>query len=917
MMNSCLKKNDKSNDKEYVDLNSIRNMFILEDTSLFPIYLKEIYKDLIDRAESNKKLGMSRITFYEYIKLPVFIADKLYNTFDKDNNGYLNVKEFITGMNNLYYGSFKEIAYLLFQIYDFNKDGLIHKADIKILLSYLPLKNEEKQNDAQKEIDSMLKMYDNEINFNSFFEVIKDKSDIFLQLLCFLYENTPFSLEAVEACKSFKKQQDLLNTPTTTNTRNTSNQNQKKNNLVNSINNHSEGKDNHIFNTQKISIGTPVSKPIKVIEKIRLSNPCKTTAFKPADNIFKLMQIEDFVLDDIADDEEIKVILPVFPNNDSGSKNKLNNKLEVANTNEMIRMPNLIGGITTDPKFTSPSVFFKHAKNEDLDELDKLDRLEDLEEKGMGFKAGNSKKLVNSIINLENTGNVKPNNLFDKPTSTSVLNEEKQDKKVIMNHLISMKQSYNINSNNFNGNIPANTSHTTNLSNNKKNDISPQQLTLSPNMPTILFNNNPLENSTNNINNNTGTTSNNTINSYTGNLNNPDPLTPNTNNLIPRKRTSSNVLSKGGTIYKISDNKNLKIYYLYMLNKDIYYYKNSNRDELQGMHNLSGTFIQSSPVKTEFQGKVFYSFSILFSNRTRTYYCTSKEEVDSWVLNMKEAIGYQNFADSYEMSKTLGEGKFGLVKLGVHKKTEGKVAIKIIRKENMLYKDQELVKSEIDIMKICKHENIVRLLDHFENNEYIFIVMEYLSYGTLAQYLESTSINDINEQQCAYIIFQLSRALEYLHQYGIVHRDLKPENIMMSTPLPYTTYTSSKIMDFGLSKILGPMEVVNDGFGTLTYVAPEVFTRKPYNKQVDIWSLGVITYYILSGTYPFDDDSNNEEVIAKKTVFNDLSFYHNSWATRTPKCKDFINKCLTKKIDKRIKTNDLLTHPWFKDMKIN
>jgi len=77
-----------------------------------------------------------------------------------------------------------------------------------------------------------------------------------------------------------------------------------------------------------------------------------------------------------------------------------------------------------------------------------------------------------------------------------------------------------------------------------------------------------------------------------------------------------------------------------------------------------------------------------------------------------------------------------------------------------------------------------------------------------------------------------------------------------------------KIMDFGLSKIMGPDEKVADGFGTLSFVAPEVLIRQPYNKQIDIWSLGVMLYYILSGTLPLNDEDDNEENIAKMTLFN-------------------------------------------------
>jgi len=260
------------------------------------------------------------------------------------------------------------------------------------------------------------------------------------------------------------------------------------------------------------------------------------------------------------------------------------------------------------------------------------------------------------------------------------------------------------------------------------------------------------------------------------------------------------------------------------------------------------------------------------------------------------------------MLDDIGEGKFGLVKLGVHKNTKERVAIKIIKKESMTSSDVELVKSEIDIMKLCRHPNVVRLLDHFENAEYIFIIMEYLSGGDLGGYL--TKVNyKVSEQRAAQIMFQLASGLGYLHQYGVVHRDLKPENIMLTEA---SEKGIIKIMDFGLSKIMGPLEKVADGFGTLSFVAPEVLIRQPYNKMIDIWSLGVILYFMLSATLPFDDENDNEEVIAKMTVFVEVQFPPKNWSKRSNLAIDLISHCLIKDPEKRISIDGILSHEWIK-----
>lgn len=731
----------ESNDK--VDLSLFRKIIEISDTNLFSLYSEEVYRDLCSREDSKKKLGMSRLTFYGYIKLPVLLADKLFNALDRNDDGYLSKKEFVDGLFMLYYGSFKQTAKIVFNMYDFDKDGFIKKEDIKILFSYLPLKNEELQNESLEEIDSILDSIkiNKNFDFTRFLETVeKVKSDIYLQMICYLYEHKPFAIENVEACKLLAKYKD--------------------------------------FQTKIMSEGTPdvyKSKNSVFEEKLILSSPSKTSVFKPVDSLIKMIEIDDFNLDD-EDDESSQVKLPVLPTKAVNNNYKFTTK--DLNQSEMVRMPNQ-REFKDQEVFATPTKFLKKGVDMDIEPFD-LD--------GLG---------------LDQPKMLYPSNQVIRKKSTVIIK-------------------------------------------------------------------------------------------------------------------SQELITKGSFIYKLTESNSFKAFFLLLCNKDIYYYKNEQCNELLGMHNLSGCYILEAKSSTmNIDSRPLFTFSVVFANKTREYYTDSLEEAEHWVKCLKIAVGYLSFSERYEMqSKTLGEGKFGLVKLGIHKKTGEKVAIKIIKKETMTSKDQELVKSEIDIMKICRNQNIVRLLDHFENSEYIYIVMEYLAGGTLAAYLENTPVDALTEKDAGIITYQITKALDYLHQFGIIHRDLKPENIMIKDGLPYSSQCSLKIMDFGLSKILGNNERVSDGYGTLTYVAPEVLTRKPYNKHVDIWSLGVIVYYTLCGVFPFDDPSNDEEVIAKKTVFQELKFSHKSWPARSPSVKQFINSCMVKDMDKRATIQDLVKHQWFYDCEI-
>ena len=388
-----------------------------------------------------------------------------------------------------------------------------------------------------------------------------------------------------------------------------------------------------------------------------------------------------------------------------------------------------------------------------------------------------------------------------------------------------------------------------------------------------------------------------------------DKIEENSNNIEEEKNVQYE-----NWVYKLTENKNLNKFYLVILNKDIYYYKDKEKQKFLGLHNLSGCFLQEGGENKiiTIEGQKFYIFEINFHNKSkiRKYYIPDLDICNNFIKAVKEAIGYIKFSDHYELKEVIGKGKFGVVNLGIHKKTQKQVAIKIINKDSIkTTEDKELVKVEIDILKLCHHPNIVRLLDHLENLDYIFIVMEYIEGGTLGQYIKKHNFN-FTEHQAANIIYQIAQGVKYLHSYGIVHRDLKPDNIMITQPNDLGVL---KIMDFGLSKILSSQEKMVDGFGTLSYVAPEVLLRSPYNKEVDIWSLGVILYYILCGHLPFR--GNKEIIIAEKIVNDELEFDEEYWEMRSQKVKDLIEKCLRKNPEERISINEFLNHPWFKKNK--
>ena len=169
----------------------------------------------------------------------------------------------------------------------------------------------------------------------------------------------------------------------------------------------------------------------------------------------------------------------------------------------------------------------------------------------------------------------------------------------------------------------------------------------------------------------------------------------------------------------------LKRYWYCLLGKELYVYKNKREEKHKSMHCLVGVFIKDEAEEQLDSTTVLHPFKLIFPpNKARLYYLTSREEKERWVTAIKKVIGYSNVFDYYDIKHTLGKGKFGLVKSAIHKKSLKSVAIKVMSKKEMTVQDVELQRREIEILKMCQHPNIIRLLDIFENQDYIYIIME-------------------------------------------------------------------------------------------------------------------------------------------------------------------------------------------------
>lgn len=210
---------------------------------------------------------------------------------------------------------------------------------------------------------------------------------------------------------------------------------------------------------------------------------------------------------------------------------------------------------------------------------------------------------------------------------------------------------------------------------------------------------------------------------------------------------------------------------------------------------------------------------------------------------------------------------------------------------------------------MCQHSNIVKLIDLFETEKHYYVVMEYMKGKDLFDFLQARDFN-LSELMVKRIILQLILGVRYLHSFGIVHRDLKLENVMMSdgsdTAVP-------KIVDFGLSKIIGPNEKASEPFGTVGYVAPEVLKQKPYSFSCDVWSIGCIFYVLVSGSLPFDSQSKRET--KRMTIEEPVVLTEPAWQMVSGNCKDLVLKLLAKDQTKRISLSQAVLHRFFDEVR--
>ncbi|KAM9784363.1 serine/threonine-protein kinase BRSK2-like isoform X2 [Syngnathus typhle] len=267
-------------------------------------------------------------------------------------------------------------------------------------------------------------------------------------------------------------------------------------------------------------------------------------------------------------------------------------------------------------------------------------------------------------------------------------------------------------------------------------------------------------------------------------------------------------------------------------------------------------------------------------------------------MSSKELGQSNQYVGPYRLEKTLGKGQTGLVKLGVHCITGQKVAIKIVNREKLSESVLMKVEREIAILKLIEHPHVLKLHDVYENNKYLYLVLEHVSGGELFDYLVKKG--RLTPKEARKFFRQIISALDFCHSYSICHRDLKPENLLLDEK------NNIRIADFGMASLQVGDSLLETSCGSPHYACPEVIRGEKYDgRRADVWSCGVILFALLVGALPFDHDNLRQLLEKVKSgVFHMPHFI-------PPDCQALLKGMIEVNPDKRLTLEAIQIHAWY------
>jgi len=879
----------------FEDLEEYRKKnIIITPNTLFNQYLNILYPNLILREDellettnSNIKSNLSSFkpiynktlmektislnTFTQYMDIQNLISERIFKYIDKSKKGKLTKTDFCNGIYQIFYGNVSELSKLTFFICDFNEDGKIFKSDMKLILAYIP--NSSKANSNQQEY---IKTINKKID--EFFKEIKNG----------LSKNSEFNEEEIDYNLFLTKITESIN-------------DKKINgafflfiNLIKYIYINRPFNKETIYavtcakNKYLLKLTIPkglVLKPTNFLDKKSLA---KSQIFEPNKNDI-IPNIKMNVNKESIKINNLRKNVKKYTDFKSVEKNGQIGKIQKANLLSIKKSSSTSTmNRNTSKKNENKKNDFNLSKNKEND----INSNEDfnLIIKDMDYKTNinkryrlNSGKTALSSQKHENK-NLRSGNKFNTILLRNPKNfeiENKESKNIVLPSIynyspVKKRMKINVNPINIHNKKHFKLSPITPIMKLKDKDSSPSKFFLN------------------------------------------DDKEKNIKKVESDDSSRSSIDENEFYLYKYAEEEHispLKKYYAVINEKEILFYSSNLKKELCSIWNYSNTII-SIKGKVTINENIFYPIKIIYKNSLMSIlFLEDKESQIKLGRKLKININNNNFEDKYETKEKLGEGHFAVVKKCIEKQSGKEYAVKIISKQKLGKTDMELIIQEKNYMKLISHPNIVSLIEDFEDENYIYLVMEYYKGGDLYSYLKVYRNNDKNlsEKTIAKIIKIIAQSIQYLNNFGIVHRDLKPENIVFGTQ---NDISSLNIIDLGVAVTLSYGQMNSDPIGTLEFIPPEIFTRKPYSYKVDVWGIGIILYILVTcgRVYPFDCDSKDkkekDKIIGKKIVFLHQEYPEEFFGNKSKYLINLIDKTLEKSPEKRISIDEFLDSYW-------
>jgi len=292
-----------------------------------------------------------------------------------------------------------------------------------------------------------------------------------------------------------------------------------------------------------------------------------------------------------------------------------------------------------------------------------------------------------------------------------------------------------------------------------------------------------------------------------------------------------------------------------------------------------------------------------------------KERDDSDIHNFAPP----EITDEYSVHHILGRGAYSKVYLIQHKTTNKQQALKVIDKKNV--SNPVRLASEVELLQRATHPNIINLVKTVDTPAHLFLITEYANGGELFDKIVDEG--NLPELQVCTMFKKMVEAIKYLHGRGIVHRDIKPENVLILKGPDDSI--DIKLSDFGIAKLFeqhtepgkparkNRMQTYSY-VGSATYMAPEILLGEGYDYAVDMWSLGVLLYIMVSGNHPFDQTDSVEQVVA---ITSGKFVFGNGWQTISNSCKNLITRLLKPNPYDRLSASETLKHSWLMQLTTN